>query len=53
MLYGSTNPIPDPLRIIKGYGNFDISNCFMCYSNLSSYSVPMTIDELVGIKMQE
>ncbi|CAD8179362.1 unnamed protein product [Paramecium octaurelia] len=53
MPYGGINPIPDPLRIIKGYGNFDISYCFMCYSNLSSYSQPKTIDELVGIKMQE
>ncbi|CAD8169976.1 unnamed protein product [Paramecium octaurelia] len=53
MPYGGINQIPDPLRIIKGYGNSDISYCFMCYSNLSSYSEPKTIDELVGIKMQE
>ncbi|CAD8115977.1 unnamed protein product [Paramecium primaurelia] len=53
MPYGGINPIPDPFRIIKGYGNSDISYCFMCYSNLSSYSEPKTIDELIGIKMQE
>lgn len=38
MPYGGVTPIPDPLRIIKGYGNFDISYCMMCYSNLSSYN---------------
>ncbi|CAD8102754.1 unnamed protein product [Paramecium sonneborni] len=53
MAYGGINPIPDPFRIVKGYGNYDISYCFMCYSNLSSYNQPKSIDELVGIKMQE
>ncbi|CAD8155777.1 unnamed protein product [Paramecium pentaurelia] len=53
MKYGGTTKIPDPLRIIKGYGNFDISYSFMCYSNLSSYNQPKTIEETVGIKLQE
>lgn len=53
MFYGGINQIPDPLRIIKGYGNYDISFCLMCYSNLSSYNDPKTIDEKIGIKMQE
>ncbi|CAD8196182.1 unnamed protein product [Paramecium octaurelia] len=53
MKYGGTTKIPDPLRIIKGYGNYDISYSFMCYSNLSSYNQPKTIEEIVGIKLQE
>ncbi|CAD8102048.1 unnamed protein product [Paramecium sonneborni] len=53
MPFGGINPIPDPFRIVKGYGSFDISFSFMCYSNLSSYNQPKTIEELVGIKMQE
>ncbi|CAD8120929.1 unnamed protein product [Paramecium sonneborni] len=53
MQYGGTTKIPDPLRIIKGYGNYDISYSFMCYSNLSSFNQPKTIEEKVGIKLQE
>ncbi|CAD8207813.1 unnamed protein product [Paramecium pentaurelia] len=53
MQYGGTTKIPDPLRIIKGYGNYDISYSFMCYSNLSQYNQPKTIEEELGIKLQE
>lgn len=53
MQYGGTTKIPDPLRIIKGYGNYDISYSFMCYSNLSSFNQPKTIEEIVGVKLQE
>ncbi|CAD8204886.1 unnamed protein product [Paramecium octaurelia] len=53
MQYGGTTKIPDPLRIIKGYGNYDISYSFMCYSNLSSFNNPLTLEERVGIKLEE
>ncbi|CAD8207815.1 unnamed protein product [Paramecium pentaurelia] len=53
MLYGGVNKIPDPIRIIKGYGNSDISYSFMCYSNITTFEDPLSLDELIGMKIQE
>lgn len=51
MLYGGVNKIPDPIRIIKGYGNSDISYSFMCYSNITTFEDPLSLDELIGMKI--
>jgi hypothetical protein len=51
MLFGGTTPIPDPVRIIKGYGDSDISYSFMCYSNVSTFSTPLSDKEKIGIKI--
>lgn len=45
MEYAGTIKIPDPIRIANAYGNSDISYSFSCYTNLSDYDSPMTIDE--------
>ncbi|CAD8123308.1 unnamed protein product [Paramecium sonneborni] len=53
MLYGGISKIPDPVRIIKGYGNSDISYSFMCYSNITAFDNPLSNEELLGMKIQE
>ncbi|CAD8196180.1 unnamed protein product [Paramecium octaurelia] len=53
MLYGGVNQIPDPIRIIKGYGNSDISYSCMCYSNITAFQNPLSLDEIIGMKIQE
>ncbi|CAK85610.1 unnamed protein product (macronuclear) [Paramecium tetraurelia] len=52
MEYEGMIQIPDPLRILNEYGS-NISNSFMCYSNTSAYSLPLTEEERIGIKLQE
>ncbi|CAD8155779.1 unnamed protein product [Paramecium pentaurelia] len=53
MFYGGINKIPDPIRIIKGYGNSDISYSCMCFSNITEFQNPLSLDELIGMKIQE
>ncbi|CAD8094654.1 unnamed protein product [Paramecium primaurelia] len=53
MFYGGINKIPDPIRIIKGYGNSDISYSCMCFSNITAFQNPLSLDELIGMKIQE
>lgn len=51
MFYGGINKIPDPIRIIKGYGNSDISYSCMCFSNITAFQNPLSLDELIGMKI--
>jgi hypothetical protein len=51
MTYAGVEPIPVPLRTTEGYGAFDTSYSFMCFSNLSAYDIPLTEAERIGIKM--
>lgn len=51
MQYGGVNNIPNPISIIKGYGNSDISYSFMCYSNITAFEDPLSMEELIGMKI--
>jgi hypothetical protein len=49
-MFEGTVQIPDVVRTLNNYGT-NVSNSFMCYSNTSSFSEPLSLDEKIGIKL--